>query len=158
MAAFRAKRLDCSAISLTVEIISPMAWVFSLRVTIFCATCSTCTRMDSMMARVSSTALIPTSLAELVASAAWATCFALSDTWYPVSLISSMVELVSWMAVACSFMLPDCCWMAARISADVELIFLTAFMVWLLNCLRSAVICLKHAFKWPISSLDVLIS
>ena len=48
-----------SEMSLTLAMISPTAWVFSLRATMFSATISACSRMASMARAVSSTACKP---------------------------------------------------------------------------------------------------
>ena len=69
--------------SLTVAMISPTAWVFSLRATMFSATSSTCSRMEAMVRVVSCTACMPEVLAAEVASAAVATCLALLEICAP---------------------------------------------------------------------------
>ena len=102
--------------SLTVEMISPTACVFSLSATMFSATASACSRMESMARAVSSTACRPALLVCAVACADAITSWARLPICAPEWVISSTVAAVSCTAASCSSTLAACSCVEARIS------------------------------------------
>ena len=104
--------------SLTVEMMAPICWVFSLRSRMVTAMLSTCSRMLPMPSTARSRAWRPCLEDATEAWAFSATWRAASDTCADVRAISSEVAIVSSTEAACSST-PLLCCAAAELSSLV---------------------------------------
>ncbi|GJE69244.1 hypothetical protein CHKEEEPN_0768 [Methylorubrum podarium] len=141
--------------SLTVTMISPIAWVRSLSATMLPATASPCSRIDSIAFAVSVAARRPE---RAVCAAAWAvamTSVARFEIWAPEWVISSTVAAVSCTAANCSSTLAACSWAEARISAAAAFRSAVAARLVRARSDRPATIRFSVSPSRPISSLPV---
>ncbi len=119
MAALRASKLVCSAMSLTVAMISPMAWACSASMRMLSAVDSTWSLSFSRASMAPSTAFRPAWPISRVCWTASLTPLARWATWSDVCLTWLTVMTVSEMAAACSWAPVACCEVLDRISAPV---------------------------------------